>query len=284
MVEHSGTELRSNAMTDILYASREIQIKKKSVFVPFGYRRWVIKLHREDLCIMNQKNEKVLSIDALDAKSKIGFQSTWSHYNTVFRGPSKTVRLLLDDNDLDLLREWIIDPDAFVKRPITGKCELCSMDIGKEYSFYFGKMLDTKVRWLNYMKETTQKFAWEPEPMYVWICDKCLHKRYTKGLYAVGILYVTLILFLLIVLLVAGLKGIHLILFMTVFCVLWAGCFGFIVLFVRTRTSNKDIGDKMAIRLRKADLKERGYDLFWTSREKPQGGVPIPRTEVFPKQ
>ncbi len=85
----------------------------------------------------------------------------------------------------------------------------------------------------------------------------------------------------LIFLLGVGVKGIRLLLSVIVFCAVWAGGFGLIlgltVLVARTRKPNKkDIGDRMAIRLRKADLEGRGYDLFWMSRDKPEGGELIP--------
>jgi len=99
-------------MADTVEACREIYVKKKSVFVPFGYRKWTIILGGESLHIRNHKNKDVLSVDAQDAKSKIWFQSIWSHYNTVFKGRSKTVRLLLNNKDSDTLRTWISEQVA----------------------------------------------------------------------------------------------------------------------------------------------------------------------------
>ena len=111
-------KLRSEkASGDTKNARREIQAKKKSFFVPFSYRKWTITLERWNLYIRNHNNEDVLSIDAQNAEHNIGFQSTWSNYNTVFRGASTTIRLLLNDNDIDLLRAWVDDPADVVQRP-----------------------------------------------------------------------------------------------------------------------------------------------------------------------
>lgn len=91
-------------MSDVVKGSRQIQAYKRRSFT--RKKRWTIQLGNESLDIINHKKEHVLSIRAKDAHSKITFNSAFSIYHA-FEGSSKKVKLLLNDNDLAVLKSWI---------------------------------------------------------------------------------------------------------------------------------------------------------------------------------
>lgn len=99
-------------MSDLAKESKEIKATKKHFLVPFVGRKWTIKLGDESLCIRNHKREPMLSVRAQNARLNITFQSTLSHYNTIFKGASKKVKLLLNEDNLAALTRWIDNATA----------------------------------------------------------------------------------------------------------------------------------------------------------------------------